>query len=89
MMNSAGARWIAPGSALVSDAVNVMLIGDSISKGNSGYSLFVRDMLQNVLPSGLRGDGSSLVATLQHGGGFGSGGQAAASQNGVTKVGKL
>ena len=79
-------EWIPPSSALVPNAPNVMLIGDSISKGNSGYSLYVRDILQNVLPSGLRGDATSLVATLQHGGGFGSDGQAAASKDGVAKV---
>ena len=80
------AKWIPPGSKLVPQAPNVMLVGDSISKGNIGYSLYVRDILQHVLPSGLAGDATSLVGTLQHGGGFGADGQAAASQDGVTKV---
>ena len=80
------AKWTPPGSKMASHAPNVMLIGDSISKGNSGYSLYVRDILQHVLPSGLAGDATSLVGTLQHGGGFGSDGQAAASQDGVAKV---
>ena len=40
-------------------------IGDSISMGGSGYSLFVQDMLE-------RATGGSLGA-VQHGGGFGGG----------------
>jgi hypothetical protein len=81
------AKWLPPTSVFMSGAPNVMLIGDSISKGNSGYSLYVRDILQRVLPSGLAGDSASLVGTLMHGGGFGSDGQAAASQQGAAKVG--
>jgi hypothetical protein len=80
------ARWLPPGSPLVSHVPNVLMIGDSISKGNSGYSLYVRDILQTVEPSGLRGTSDSLIGTVQHGGGFGSDGQAAASQQGAAKV---
>ena len=60
-------------------APNVMLIGDSISEGENGYSLFVQDMLTNS-------SGGTLVGSLQHGGGFGGGGQMASSNNGVAKV---
>ena len=58
---------------------NVMLIGDSISMGSSGYSLFVQDILTNA-------SGGALVGSLQHGGGFGGGGQMASSANGAAKV---
>ena len=57
---------------------NVMLIGDSISMGSSGYSLFVQDMLE-------RATGGAL-ASVQHGGGFGGSGQMASSTNGAAKV---
>ena len=43
------------------------LIGDSISMGSSGYSLFVQDMLQTST--------GGKLASVQHGGGFGRGGQ--------------
>ena len=58
---------------------NVLLIGDSISMGSSGYSLFDQDMLQTAT-------GGALVGSLQHGGGFGRGGQMASSSNGAAKV---
>ena len=57
---------------------NVLLIGDSISMGSSGYSLFVQDMMQTSTKGAL--------ASVQHGGGFGGGGQMASSANGVAKV---
>ena len=79
-------NWLPPGATLVPHKPNVLLIGDSISKGNSGYSLYVRDILQTVGPTGLRGTSDSLLGTLQHGGGFGGDGQAAASQQGAEKV---
>jgi len=56
-----------------------MLIGDSISMGGSGYSLFDQDMLQTA-------SGGMLVGSLQHGGGFGGSGQMASSTNGAAKV---
>ena len=45
-----------------------MMIGDSISMGGSGYSLFVQDMLQTYT-------NGTLAGSVQHGGGFGGGGQ--------------
>ena len=68
-----------PPTRMSTTAPNVMLIGDSISEGENGYSLFVQDMLT-------RGSGGTLVGSLQHGGGFGGGGQMASSNNGVAKV---
>ena len=59
-------------------APNVLLIGDSISMGSSGYSLFVQQMLQ------LGKD--KLIGSVQHGGGFGRGGQMASSAGGAEKV---
>lgn len=64
-------------------APNVMMIGDSISMGYFGYGLFVQDMLQTDSSTNTS---RSLVGTVQHGGGFGSGGQMASSANGVAKV---
>lgn len=56
-----------------------MMIGDSISMGGSGYSLFVQDMLQTYT-------NGTLAGSVQHGGGFGGGGQMASSSNGAAKV---
>lgn len=64
---------------LSADAPNVLLIGDSISMGAYGYSLFVQSMLQTKT-------GGTLVGSLQHGGGFGEAGQMASSENGTSKV---
>ena len=50
----------------------------SISMGSSGYSLFVQDMMQTST--------GGALASIQHGGGFGGGGQMASSANGVAKV---
>jgi len=61
------------------DAPNIMMIGDSISMGSSGYSLFVQQMVGNFT-------GGKLAGSVQHGGGFGGGGQMASSANGVQKV---
>jgi hypothetical protein len=47
--------------------------------GSSGYSLFVQDMLQTYT-------NGTLVGSLQHGGGFGGGGQMASSTDGFAKV---
>ena len=63
---------------LVAGRANILLIGDSISMGGSGYSLFVQDMIQTSTKGAL--------ASVQHGGGFGGGGQMASSNNGVAKV---
>lgn len=68
-----------PPTALSPDAPNVLLIGDSISMGSTGYSLFVQDILQTA-------SGGTLVGSLQHGGGFDGGGQMASSDNGAEKV---
>jgi hypothetical protein len=57
---------------------NVLLVGDSISMGGSGYSLFVQDMMQTAT--------GGALASIQHGGGFGGGGQMASSANGVAKM---
>jgi hypothetical protein len=58
---------------------NVMMIGDSISMGGYGYSPFVKDMLQTH-------SAATLAGSVQHGGGFGGGGQMASSANGAEKV---
>ena len=58
-------------------APNVMMIGDSISEGENGYSLFVQDMLT-------KGSGGALVGSLQHGGGFSY--NSANSKNGAATV---
>ena len=68
-----------PPTPLSKTGPNAMLIGDSISMGSSGYSLFVQSMME-TMTSG------TLVGSLQHGGGFGNGGQMASSANGVAKV---
>ena len=52
-----------PPTPMSNTAPNVMMIGDSISEGENGYSLFVQDMLT-------KGSGGALVGSLQHGGGF-------------------
>jgi hypothetical protein len=57
---------------------NILLVGDSISMGGSGYSLFVQDMMERATGGGL--------ASVQHGGGFGGGGQMASSANGIAKM---
>eukprot|EP01052_Picozoa_sp_SAG31_P033755 SAG31_NODE_3857_length_3815_cov_2.961518_3_plen_607_part_00 len=61
---------------------NVLMIGDSISEGPSGYALFVRDLLQTDYWTNRSHD---LVGTVQHGGGMGDRGQMASSANGVNK----
>merc|ERR1719272_681235 len=58
---------------------NVMMIGDSISMGSSGYSLFVQQMIQTYT-------GGTLAGSVQHGGGYGGGGQMASSNGGAEKV---
>ena len=55
-----------PPTPLSPDAPNILMIGDSISMGSSGYSLFVQDMLQTYT-------NGTLVGSVQHGGGFGGG----------------
>ena len=62
----------------------VMMIGDSISMGGFGYSLFVQDMLQTYT-------NGTLAGSVQHGGGFGGGGQVAYSpiDNKTTFLGQL
>ena len=57
---------------------NILLVGDSISMGSSGYSLFVQDMMQTAT--------GGAFASVQHGGGFGGGGQMASSANGAAKM---
>ena len=57
---------------------NILLVGDSISMGGSGYSLFVQDMMETST--------GGALASIQHGGGFGGGGQMASSANGVAKM---
>ena len=46
--------------------------------GGSGYSLFVRDVVETAT--------TGTLGTVQHGGGFGGGGQMASSTNGAAKV---
>lgn len=53
------------------DTPNVLMIGDSITMGLTGYGLFVKDVLGNGL------------ATVQHAGGWGAKGQAGDSNFGV------
>ena len=73
-----GAQCAGP-TPLSLNAPNVLSIGDSVSMGPTGYAFYLLDMLQND-------SGGSLVGSLQHGGGFGWGGQMANSANGAAKV---
>ena len=64
-----GAQCAGP-TPLSLNAPNVLSIGDSVSMGPTGYAFYLLDMLQNE-------SGGSLVGSMQHGGGFGWGGQMA------------
>ena len=86
-----------PEMPLAGNAPNTMMIGDSISEGPSGYSLFVRDLLLadyfanassrgQAVPGSTKAAGASFFGTVQHGGGEGGRGQMASSDNGVAKV---
>lgn len=66
-----------PPAPLNASLPNVLIIGDSISMGEPGYSLYVKSLL--------RRPGYEL-AQVQHSGGFGGGGQAADTKNGMACI---
>eukprot|EP01052_Picozoa_sp_SAG31_P036005 SAG31_NODE_4427_length_3241_cov_1.992680_3_plen_153_part_00 len=74
----AGRGACQPPTPLSTHGPNILLVGDSISMGGSGYSLFVQDMMERYT--------GGALASIQHGGGFGGGGQMASSANGVAKM---
>ena len=59
-------------------APNILLIGDSVSMGSFGYAQFVQDIIQTA--------SNGTLAAVQHGGGYGSGGQMASTADGAQKV---
>jgi hypothetical protein len=63
---------------LAAGAPNILLIGDSVSMGPTGYALFVQDLIETA--------SNGSLGVVQHGGGFGWGGQMASSANGAAKV---
>ena len=63
---------------LAADAPNILLIGDSVSMGPTGYALFVQDLIETA--------SNGSLGVVQHGGGFGWSGQMASSANGAAKV---
>ena len=69
-----------PAQPLNETTANVLIIGDSISMGRTGYSENVREMLED----GSGGQGP--LATVQHAGGWGGGGQAASTARGIECV---
>ena len=65
-------------AALSTDAPNVLMIGDSVSMGPTGYALFVQDLIETA--------SGGALGVVQHGGGMGWGGQMASSADGAAKV---
>jgi hypothetical protein len=69
---------------LAADAPNILLIGDSVSMGPTGYALFVQDLIETA--------SNGSLGVVQHGGGFGwsqlagVGKCMASSANGAAKV---
>ena len=63
---------------LAAGAPNILLIGDSVSMGPTGYALFVQDLIETA--------SNGSLGVVQHGGGFGWGGQMASSANGAAKA---
>ncbi len=59
-------------------APNILLIGDSVSMGSFGYAQFVQDVIQTA--------SNGTLAAVQHGGGYGGGGQMASTADGAQKV---
>ena len=59
-------------------APNILLIGDSVSMGSFGYAQFVQHVIQTA--------SNGTLAAVQHGGGYGGGGQMASTADGAQKA---
>ena len=73
-----------PTQPLNATTANVLIVGDSISMGSSGYGQNVRAMLEQNVNSTAPGLGQ--LANVQHAGGWGGGGQALSTAHGITCI---